>query len=705
MSAQLEVRPVIDCELRPLAVHVVFQEFNSEAANTTRALATEIHARLARGPRPPGIPVNLWCGMVDPSGRLITPCQPPLENAVRNVVILLIDQPFFDSRKGWKSYLNTLASILDGQRDLLLPVSIAGSAHRVADALSDINCIPVKDPQHVDREEAVFHAILTAILGLLPDAQLDERMSVPAAAEQMETAPSPRVFICHAKSDGDKLARSLRRFIYERTQLTCFFDTHDIPHGSSVRNSIRRYIAESCLLVVWTDSFHESRWCQAEVSEARERQRPILVLDALRSNSPRVLPQFVNMPVIRWRNDPASVISALLLELVRTRHTRALFKYLAGREALDIAFMPYPPHRAEASSLLGPSNSDTANTPTSGVVIYPDPPLPAEELDAFHEAFPALKLHSLSEWAAFRAAGKLSVSGASTRRRHQSFVLPLAIGISVSEAEDWPDLGLTAEHQDDLLVHMARQIIVLGGRILWGGDLRRKGIGERLQALVRAYHQSGRAPQDHIACYLAWPSYREASANDLESNRTIADLICLPKPLCDVNDDTASDAICYSALRRQMTKDSQARIVLGGRMKGYAGRYPGIAEEALEAIKRKLPLYIIGGFGGAARAVFDAITQPEVENALVAAWAVHSNQNGVPEMHHRYDQLAMSLERDLIDLRVDHEEMLKCFGDLALAGLSNLNGLTPDENKKLASSQDIHEITALLVKGLSRIHS
>jgi glutamine---fructose-6-phosphate transaminase (isomerizing) len=48
--------------------------------------------------------------------------------------------------------------------------------------------------------------------------------------------------------------------------------------------------------------------------------------------------------------------------------------------------------------------------------------------------------------------------------------------------------------------------------------------------------------------------------------------------------------------------DSQARIILGGRL-GFMGRYPGIAEEALETIRSGAALYIIGGFGGASRAV------------------------------------------------------------------------------------------------------
>ncbi len=161
----------------------------------------------------------------------------------------------------------------------------------------------------------------------------------------------------------------------------------------------------------------------------------------------------------------------------------------------------------------------------------------------------------------------------------------------------------------------------------------------------------------------------------------------------------ALDALCFS-LTRQMAGDGKARIILGGKLKGYRGRYPGIVEEALETISLGLPLYIVGGFGGAARAVFDAITGMDCEPSLRAAWDEHCSDQKVRETNAAYDQLAQDLQ---LDLRVDHEAMLQSFKNLGPDELAKRNKLSWTENERLASSRDIHEIMALLVRGLTQV--
>lgn len=47
--------------------------------------------------------------------------------------------------------------------------------------------------------------------------------------------------------------------------------------------------------------------------------------------------------------------------------------------------------------------------------------------------------------------------------------------------------------------------------------------------------------------------------------------------------------------------DPGCRICLGGKLEGYEGKEPGIVEEARFALEFNKPLYLLGGFGGAAR--------------------------------------------------------------------------------------------------------
>lgn len=155
-------------------------------------------------------------------------------------------------------------------------------------------------------------------------------------------------------------------------------------------------------------------------------------------------------------------------------------------------------------------------------------------------------------------------------------------------------------------------------------------------------------------------------------------------------------------MRRPLATDTQARIILGGRLTGYRGRYPGIVEETLETVLSGAALYIVGGFGGASRAVYDALAQEGTDTALDIAWRERCKDGLLHEANAEYDDLAQSLT---LDLRVDHPAMLLQLNEFGLGGLSQRNGLSEAENLRLACSQDIHEIIALLVHGLAKIAS
>src|SRR5262249_39167547 len=53
-------------------------------------------------------------------------------------------------------------------------------------------------------------------------------------------------------------------------------------------------------------------------------------------------------------------------------------------------------------------------------------------------------------------------------------------------------------------------------------------------------------------------------------------------------------------MRWQSGARCRARILLSGRTEGSSGRMPGIIEEAMIAIALHQPIYVLGGFGGAA---------------------------------------------------------------------------------------------------------
>src|SRR5690242_1262248 len=60
-----------------------------------------------------------------------------------------------------------------------------------------------------------------------------------------------------------------------------------------------------------------------------------------------------------------------------------------------------------------------------------------------------------------------------------------------------------------------------------------------------------------------------------------------------------------ASMRREITAVSQDRLVIGRKLSGFSGIVPGVVEEAWLSLTQKQPLFLVGGFGGAARSVSD----------------------------------------------------------------------------------------------------
>ena len=119
-------------------------------------------------------------------------------------------------------------------------------------------------------------------------------------------------------------------------------------------------------------------------------------------------------------------------------------------------------------------------------------------------------------------------------------------------------------------------------------------------------------------------------------------------------------------MREVMRAETDARVVLGGRVEGYKGRMPGIAEEALLSLQSGQAVFLVGGFGGCTRDIAETL-------GLVDPWA--GPGPGWPG-------------------REAFEEW----------GAEDLhNGLSRDENRVLAQSPYVDEVVDLVLRGLERL--
>ncbi|RYD48134.1 MAG: hypothetical protein EOP85_04175, partial [Verrucomicrobiaceae bacterium] len=100
-------------------------------------------------------------------------------------------------------------------------------------------------------------------------------------------------------------------------------------------------------------------------------------------------------------------------------------------------------------------------------------------------------------------------------------------------------------------------------------------------------------------------------------------------PLVDsgLTDQQWSDGL--TLMRQLVTSNSAARIVIGGRVSGYKGRMPGIAEEVLISLAAKQPVYLLGGFGGCSRLITDRLGLTESSLSQESGWTLEADFRGV----------------------------------------------------------------------------
>lgn len=167
-------------------------------------------------------------------------------------------------------------------------------------------------------------------------------------------------------------------------------------------------------------------------------------------------------------------------------------------------------------------------------------------------------------------------------------------------------------------------------------------------------------------------------------------------------------------MRQQMTLETQARVVVGGKLFGFSGLYPGVVEEAWFSLVSRRPLYLIGFLGGAAQAVIDLLEgqeRPEVSQPIldpkapsVDAILEEAKQRGLQILNPADSLLdPVNLTGKLIDPR----RIVSDIQTAGKAGLANAlnNGLSDEQNQELFHSTDPTRIAELILLGLSKMKS
>ena len=256
------------------------------------------------------------------------------------------------------------------------------------------------------------------------------------------------------------------------------------------------------------------------------------------------------------------------------------------------------------------------------------------------------------------------------------------IAVSVSDSPDLASLGMGERHLHRAMNGLATYLLSYGYRLAYGGDLRRGGFTEELFEIASRYNQpTGPEPTPPVTDYLAWPVWTAIPRPELrdlsERLAGVAKIVHLSRNGSELGrlrypsspPQPLQIAMALTAMRLTMVREADARIVLGGRIAGYLGRMPGIAEEALISLEHHKPLYVLGGFGGCAR---------DIAHAMRLADPIAGTS--LPSWDRRGDFTAFA--RDASELN---------------------NGLDASENRALAQTPYIHDAIALVLRGLNRL--
>jgi hypothetical protein len=667
---------------QPLLVHFLFHPESMDA----RGLAQCVHRRLNQETVVPRLRVPT---MFTPThGRGRPPEALAFGLAKRNFVVVFADDHLVLD-EDWCRFVADTWAQCDGKDSRCVPVQLSVNAWPLDNRLSGVNFTRAFQPSSPDERLALVTRRVVV--------ELCRFLRALAPGDDASKAPV-RLFLSHTKVDFEtnpKVAQTIIAALKGDQPIETWVDSGEIPSGSRFAEEITRGVTDSSLLVVLTDNYATRAWCQEEVMLAKERDRPIAIVDCLSQYEVRSFPFLGNVPRVRWNDDPQVGIDLLLKETLRTLLNLDTLERV--RYPSDKVFSRPP----ELATLVG---LDAGTT-----VLYPDPPLGLGESTRL-------------------ARAKITVTTPLQRVARDRPLQGKRIALSMSQSTDIDRFGLDALHLSGAINELSRYLLIAGAALAYGGNLGTEGYTETLFELVRSYN-SDLEPQSRAECivnFRGWPLPRLSLEKRAEL-ASVCKVIELPRPQ-DVdetlNPEFKVDPAFFQASAspqhrfawaRGMTEmrlfqmDVQrskvvARVVIGGafgpteqpRENGppelvwYQGRIPGVIEEVILSAQAGQPVFLAGAFGGAARLVIDllrGIDRPE------ATWDYQKHAPHAQEMRDLYGERKQDWP--------DYPQMVSQLRAKGLAGLNPL--LSAPEHERLCDSVDPLEMAELVLLGLGRL--
>lgn len=336
----------------------------------------------------------------DPDPESHAPGPIDLDDAETTAIVLLFDEAFAadEAYLAWaREHLDRTDAV--GLRARVFPVAIDAALTRIGFAQQaarwDLWASMHEDDRMVRLTSDLSYQFARMLRSYLE--RLKHPTETDAALEHY--LRKVQVFLSHSKrdDDGERIAKLVRQAIFDGEGLASFFDVRDIPTGIRFDRAILQQVRVSAVVAIHTDSFSSREWCRREIIEAKRWNVPLVIANCIENVDERGFPYMGNVPVVRMDPQAADridrVIARLLDEVLKDFLWRCRVELAQALNPSDVVFLPRPPELISLASL-------DANNEAPLTIVYPDPPLGAEEQRLFEVVAPKVSLRSLTEWLA-----------------------------------------------------------------------------------------------------------------------------------------------------------------------------------------------------------------------------------------------------------------------------------------------------------------
>lgn len=315
----------------------------------------------------------------------------PFSESDKNALIILVDEHMFND-SNWVSAVDKILKSKPANTRVF-PIAFSDYAFDLnPENLSVVQFIktaqknPCTGNDFESNDKIIKYRLLESIAKLLFNVKDNYNT-------EEHSDPPIKLFISHAKEDGEDLAIQFRDHIYSNTKLKAFFDANDIADGHQFEQEIKKHIDHSAFVIFNTDEYANREWCRKEVIIAKRYRCPIIGVIDIKKGERRSFPYSGNFPTITWNNNFEEIINLILSQVISDKYNELYLKSIVKMYDLEKHYscLVLP----KAPELFNYIDIEKFKEEKKGVksliVLYPDPPIGIEEVSLLNDVDKRIK--------------------------------------------------------------------------------------------------------------------------------------------------------------------------------------------------------------------------------------------------------------------------------------------------------------------------